>query len=132
MSSQIRAERGTYYDMLEQTQRGDLDVTEWLLWFLSCFSRAIDGSHAVYAQVLRKAKFWQFYGQTSFTERQTKVLNRYLDGFDGMLTARKWAAIGKCSHASALRDINDLLVRGVLRRNVGGSKNASYDVWVPQ
>jgi Fic family protein len=132
MSSQIRTERSTYYDMLEQTQRGDLDITEWLLWFLGCFSRAFDGAHAVYAHVLRKAKFWQAYGQTSFTERQTKVLNCYLDGFEGMLTARKWAAIGKCSPASALRDITDLLDRGVLRRNAGGSKNASYDVWVPQ
>jgi Fic family protein len=131
MSSQIRKERAAYYKVLERTQKGDLDVTEWLLWFLGCLSRAIDGAGEAYANVLRKAAFWQRVAEVPLTDRQSKVLNRYLDGFEGHLTTRKWAAIGKCSVPTAQRDINDLLARGVLRRNPGGSKNTSYDVMLP-
>ena len=128
MSSQIRKERSDYYDMLERSQRGALDVTDWLVWFLGCLSRAIDGAEAACADVLRKADFWQRYAREPLTERQKTVLNRFLDGFEGRLTARKWAAIGKCSLATAQRDINQLVARGILRRNPGGSKNTSYDL----
>lgn len=128
MSSQIGKERSDYYDTLERTQKGALDVTDWLLWFLGCFSRAIDGAEASYVNVLHKADFWQRYTREPFTERQKTVLNRFLDGFEGKLTARKWAAIGKCSIPTAQRDINELVERGVLRRNPGGSKNTSYDL----
>jgi Fic family protein len=128
ISSQIRKERDDYYGSLERTQKGDLDITDPLVWFLGCFSRAIDGAELLCADVLRKADFWQRYAGESFTDRQKIVLNRFLDGFEGMLTARKWAAIGKCSIASAQRDISDLLERGILKRNKGGSKNTSYDV----
>ncbi len=131
MSSQIRKEQSAYYDMLEHTQKGDLEVTDWLVWFLGCFARAIDGAEAACAGVLRKADFWQRYARLPFSERQKTVLNRYLDGFEGALTAKKWAAIGKCSVPTAQRDINDLLERGVLRRNPGGSKKTSYEVVVP-
>jgi len=130
MSSQIRKNRAAYYDTLERTQKGSLDVTDWLVWFLECFARAIDGAEEVCAHVLRKADFWQRYAREAFTDRQKKVLNRYLDGLEDKLTAKKWAAIAKCSIPSAQRDINDLLARGVLRRNQGGSKNTSYDLAV--
>ena len=128
MSSQIRKERSDYYDMLERTQKGDLDVTEWLIWFLSCFSRAIDGAEAAAANVLRKADFWQRYAREAFSTRQKAVLNRFLDGFEGKLTAKKWVALAKVSIPTAQRDINDLVERGILRRNPGGSKNTSYDL----
>ena len=128
MSSQIRKERSDYYDALESAQKGTLDVTRWLVWFLECFSRAIDGAESACADVLRKADFWQRYAREPFTRRQKAVLNRFLDGFEGKLTARKWAAIGKCSIPTAQRDINELVGREILRRNPGGSKNTSYDL----
>jgi Fic family protein len=128
MSSQIRKERSDYYDTLERTQKGALDVTDWLVWFLGCFSRAIDGAEAASANVLRKADFWQRYAREPFSERQKAALNRFLDGFEGKLTAKKWAAIGKCSIPTAQRDINELVERSILRRNPGGSKNTSYDL----
>ena len=128
MSSQIRKERSDYYDALESAQKGTLDVTDWLVWFLGCFSRAIDGAELACADVLRKADFWRRHAGEPFTERQTKALNRFLDGFGGKLTARKWAAIGKCSIPTAQRDINELVERGILRRNPGGGKNTSYDL----
>jgi Fic family protein len=131
MSSQIRKERSDYYDTLERAQKGELDVTEWLVWFLGCLSRAIDGAEADSAQVLRKADFWQRYAHEPFTKRQKIVLNRFLDGFEGKLTAKKWAAIGKCSIPTAQRDINELVARGILCRNPGGSKNTSYDLDFP-
>ncbi len=130
MSSQIRKERSAYYEILEKTQKDGLDVTDWLLWFLGCLSRAIDGSEATCANVLRKADFWQRYAREVFTERQKKLLNRYLDGFEGKLTTKKWASISKCSIPTAQRDINDLVERRILRRNPGGSKNTSYDLTV--
>ena len=126
VSSQIRNERSDYYDMLERSQKGALDVTDWLAWFLDCFSRAIDGSEATCANVLRKADFWRRCAREPFSKRQKAVLNRFLDGFEGKLTAKKWAAIGKCSIPTAQRDINELVGRGILRRNPGGSKNTSY------
>jgi Fic family protein len=128
MSSQVRIERSDYYDALERTQKGDVDVTDWLVWFLGCFSRAIEGAEAASAHVLRKADFWQRYARERFSERQKAVLNRYMDGFEGKLTARKWAALSKVSVPTAQRDINDLVERAILRRNPGGSKNTSYEL----
>jgi Fic family protein len=126
MSHQIRAERKRYYDVLESTQKGDLDVTDWLLWFVGCLERAIDGAEQIMGTVVKKAEFWQRFSAEPLSERQKKVLNRYLEGFEGNLTAKKWAGIGHCSAATAQRDINDLLDRGILKRNSGGSKNTSY------
>jgi Fic family protein len=128
MSSQIRRERSAYYDALEHTQKGNLEITEWLLWFLSCFSRALEGAEAASAHVLRKADFWVQRAHERFNERQKLVLNRYLDGLEGKLTAKKWAALSKASIPTAQRDINDLVERGILSRNPGGSKNTSYEV----
>jgi Fic family protein len=97
MSSQIQKERAAYFETLERTQKDDLDITAWLLWFVECFARAIAGAGAACEHVLRKADFWRRYAREPFTARQKTVLNRYLDGFEGKLTAKKWAAIGKCS-----------------------------------
>jgi Fic family protein len=126
MSSQIRRERADYYAILERTQKGGLDVTDWLQWFLACFTRAIDGAEASSADVLRKAEFWRAHERAALNDRQRMILNRYLDGFEGNLTAKKWAILGKCSPASAQRDIADLVDKGILQRNPGGSKNTSY------
>lgn len=129
-SAQIQRERKDYYDQLEATQKGPLDVTPWLSWFLGCLLRAVQGADATLAGVLDKAQFWQRWAGTPMNERQTKVLNRVLDGFEGKLTNAKWAALGKCSADTALRDINDLLARGVLRRLEGGGRSTGYELCV--
>jgi Fic family protein len=127
-SAQIQRERKDYYDQLEATQKGPLDVTPWLNWFLGCLLRAVQGADTTLAGVLDKVRFWQRWADTPMNERQTKVLNRVLDGFEGKLTNAKWTAIGKCSPDTALRDINDLLARGVLRRLEGGGRSTGYEL----
>ena len=127
-SAQIQRERKDYYDRLEATQKGPLDVTPWLNWFLGCLLRAVQGADATLGGVLYKAQFWQRWAGTPLNERQTKVLNRVLDGFEGKLTNAKWAALGKCSADTALRDISDLLARGVLRRLEGGGRSTAYEL----
>ena len=129
-SAQIQRERKDYYDQLETTQKGPLDVTPWLSWFLGCLLRAVQGADATLAGVLDKAQFWQRWAGTPMNERQTKVLNRVLDGFEGKLTNAKWAIIGKCSADTALRDINDLLARGALRKLEGGGRSTGYELVV--
>ena len=128
LSAQIQRERDAYYDRLEATQKGDLDVTAWLAWFLACLLRAIQGAEATLAQVLAKARFWQHWAGTPLNERQVKLLNQLLDGFDGKLTSSKWAAIGKCSQDTALRDITELLNRGVLKRSEASGRSTSYEL----
>ena len=126
LSTQIQRERKAYYDQLEATQRGPLDVTPWLDWFLSCLLRAVQGADGLLGGVLDKAQFWQHWAGIPMNARQTLVLNRVLDGMDGKLTNAKWAAMAPCSADTALRDINDLLVRGVLARMEGGGRNTAY------
>ena len=131
LSAQIQRERKQYYAQLEATQRGTLDVTPWLSWFLACLLRAVQGADGLLAGVLAKAQFWQRWASTPMSARQTLVLNHVLDGMEGkltnaVLTNAKWAAIGKCSADTALRDINDLLARGVLRRMDGGGRSTGY------
>lgn len=128
MSAQIRAERKAYYDILESTQKGDLDITAWLTWFLGCLDRAFDGAERILADVLRKARFWETYGQEPLNERQRKILNRVLDGFEGKLTSSKWAKLGKCSQDTASRDIDDLIKREILVKNPGGGRSTSYSL----
>jgi Fic family protein len=128
VSSQILRERTAYYDQLEHPQKGSLDVTSWLVWFLECYGRAINAAQATCADVLKRAEFWQRHTHEPFSARQKHVLNRLLDDFEGKLTAKKWAALAKCSVDSAQRDINDLVTRGVLVKNPGGSKNTSYSL----
>ena len=125
-SAQIQRERKDYYDQLEATQKGPLDVTSWRSWFLGCLLRAVEGADATLVGVLDKAQFWQRWAGTPMNARQTLVLNRVLDGMEGKVTNAKWAAIGKCSADTALRDINDLLARGVLRRLDGGGRSVGY------
>ena len=115
LSGQIQRERKAYYDVLERTQKQTLDVTEWLAWFLATLHRADDQAQHTIDAVLVKTRFWQRWAETPLNERQVKLLNRLLDGFEGKLTSSKWAAIAKCSPDTALRDITDLLGRAVVR-----------------
>lgn len=128
LSAQIQRERKTYYDQLEATQKGNMDVTDWLEWFLACLLRALQGAEQTLASVLMKARYWQYWAGTPMNERQIKLLNKLLDGFDGKLTSSKWAAIGKCSQDTALRDISDLLERGVLRKSEASGRSTSYEL----
>jgi Fic family protein len=131
MSAQIRVERKGYYDILEATQKGDLDITAWLQWFLACLNRAFDGAEITLGAVLRKARFWDAYAHEKFNDRQRKVLNRVLDGFEGKLTTSKWAALTKASTDTAFRDIDDLFKRGILVKDAGGGRSTSYSLVVP-
>ena len=126
MSSQIRAERNAYYDVLERTQQGTTDVSEWMGWFLGCLGRAIERAAAALGGVLAKARFWERAAGLSLNDRQRLVLNRLLDGFEGKLTTSKWAKLAKCSQDTALRDIAFLVDHGLLVRNPGGGRSTSY------
>ncbi len=128
MSAQIQVERKAYYDILEATQKGDLEITGWLEWFLGCLDRAFDGAQTILADVLRKARFWKLHDGKSVNDRQRKILNRVLDGFDGKLTSSKWAKLGKCSQDTASRDIDDLIKRGILIKDPAGGRSTSYSL----
>ena len=126
MSAQIRTERATYYEILERTQKATLDITPWMEWFLLCLGRAIEGAQSMLSGVLDKARFWDAIGDLSLNARQRPVLNRRLKGFEGKLTTSKWAALAKCSHDTALRDILPLVDKGILIRNPAGGRSTSY------
>jgi Fic family protein len=126
MSAQIRQERAGYYDILEQTQKGTLDITPWMEWFLACLGRAIEGAQTTLGTVLAKARFWESIADFPISERQRAVLNRLLDGFEGKLTTTKYAVLAKCSQDTALRDILPLVERGILVRNPEGGRSTSY------
>jgi Fic family protein len=128
MSAQIRLERKEYYDLLEATQKGDLEITPWLEWFLSCLDRAFDGAEKILANVFQKADFWKKHATAPLGDRQRDILNRLLDGFEGKLTSSKWAKIEKCSPDTALRDINELVERGILKKDAGGGRSTSYSL----
>jgi len=128
MSAQIRKERNEYYAILEATQKGNLDITPWLEWFLACLGRAFEGAGAVLAAVLAKAHFWERYRGLVLNERQRLMLNKLLDGFEGKLTSSKWATIAKCSQDTALRDIEGLIGLGLLKRDAGGGRSTSYSL----
>ena len=126
MSAQIHHERKAYYDILERTQKGTLDVTLWMEWFLGCLGRAFEGTETTLAAVLRKARFWKRHARTAMNDRQRAILNRLLNGFVGRLTTTKYAKLAKCSHDTALRDIQELIEHGVLEKNPGGGRSTSY------
>lgn len=126
LSAQIQRERKDYYALLELTQKGDLEVTAWLVWFLECLLRAVQGSDETLSAVLNKASFWKRWASTAMNERQIKLLNRLLDGFDGKLTSSKWASIAKCSQDTAYRDIKDLVEKGVLKQSEASGRSTSY------
>ena len=114
--------------MLERTQKGTLDVTGWLSWFLGTLGRAVTGAQITLDAVLVKSRFWQRLAGTPLNERQVKLLNRLLNGFEGKLTSSKWAAIAKCSPDTALRDITHLLELGALKKSPGGGRSTSYEL----
>jgi Fic family protein len=126
MSAQIQRERNVYYEVLEKTQKGNLDITPWLLWFFDCLDRAITLSEENLSDVIHKAKFWESHQSVTLSERQRKMLNLLMDGFEGKLTSSKWAKITKCSPDTALRDIQDLMEKGILEKDEGGGRSTSY------
>lgn len=128
MSAQIRLERNEYYQILEKTQKGTLDVTEWLQWFLNCLLNALVASDETLAKVLFKHQFWNTHATDILNNRQIKLLNKLLDGFDGKFTSSKWAKIAKCSPDTALRDIQDLSNKQILRKEPGGGRSTSYEI----
>ncbi len=128
MSAQIRAERNAYYEVLERTQKGSCDITVWLDWFLNCLLRAIEGAHDTLENVLAKARFWERFAKAPLNERQIKVLNRVMDGFEGKLTTSKWAKLAKCSQDTAYRDMLDLIERGAIQKDPGGGRSTSYSI----
>ncbi|MBL7808141.1 MAG: Fic family protein [Saprospiraceae bacterium] len=128
MSAQIRKERNQYYAILESTQKGDLDITEWLVWFLHCLNSALQNTDSMLAQVLTKANFWDKHRNTNLNDRQRLMLNKLFDGFEGKLNTSKWAKIAKCSADTALRDIQDLMNKGILQKAADGGRNTNYDL----
>lgn len=126
MSAQIEAERREYYLHLERNQRGGMDITSWIGWFLGCLGRAVDGAESLLAQVLLKARLWRHLAETPVNERQRHIINRLLDGWEGKLSSSKYAKLNQCSADTALRDIKDLLDRGILEREEAGGRSTSY------
>ena len=128
MSTQIRAERTAYYGILEATQKDDLDITDWLDWFLACLDHAFTGTEDILGTVLHKAEFWEKHSEASINDRQRLMLNKLLDGFEGKLSTSKWAKIAKCSKDTALRDIEALIALGILAKDPGGGRSTSYSL----
>lgn len=128
LSAQIRIERKQYYEMLEKTQKGSLDITNWIKWFLNCLINALNATDLTLNKVLSKADFWNKHSKTLTNERQKKLLNMMLDGFDGKLTSSKWAKIAKCSKDTAIRDINDLIEKQILQKGPQGGRSTSYEL----
>lgn len=128
MSAQIRKERNVYYDMLERTQKGTLDITGWLQWFIGCLDRAIEGTEISLAAVFSKERFWKVYAAISLNDRQRLMLNKMIDGFKGKLTSTKWATLAKCSQDTAQRDIQDLIDKGIMVKDAGGGRSTSYSL----
>jgi Fic family protein len=131
MSTQIQHERSAYYTVLEKSQKGTLNITPWIEWYLNCLKRAIGASDKLLETILVKESFWKTHGGQSFNDRQRKVINRLLDGFEGKLTSSKWAKLTKCSADTALRDINDLLEKKILAREQAGGRSTSYVLKLP-
>ena len=131
MSAQIWRERDAYYDYLEETQKGDLDITLHLQWFIGCFGRALHNAETLLAGVLKKARFWERHATTPLNQRQRTVLERLLDGFEGKLTTTKWATITKSSPDTALRDIEGLIGLGILAKDSAGGRSTSYSLVEP-
>jgi len=128
ISAQIWKERDKYYDYLEDTQKGDLDISDHLEWFLDCLGRALEGATTILEDVFRKARFWDRHAGESFNDRQRKIIFMLLDGFEGKLTSSKWAAIAKCSQDTASRDIDDLIKRRILVKDKAGGRSTSYSL----
>jgi Fic family protein len=126
MSSQIEQAKKDYYDILERTQKGDLDVTRWLDWFLSCLQKALIDSNDLLSNILQKAGFWQRHAATALNDRQKYIINKLFDDFFGVLHSAKWAKMTKVSKETAVRDINDLVKKGILRKDEAGGRSTNY------
>jgi Fic family protein len=126
ISSQIRLERNTYYNILEKTQKGNMDISDWLIWFLSCFERSLSNTDQTLGSVIQKAKFWDNPKLNGINSRQHFMLNKLLDNFEGKLTSSKWAKMAKCSQDTASRDIQDLVTRAILTKDEAGGRSTSY------
>ncbi|MBD3335182.1 MAG: DUF4172 domain-containing protein [Candidatus Eisenbacteria bacterium] len=132
MSSGIEEERREYYRELEAAQRGSLDITRWLEWFLECLDRTIEDADRTLGSVLHKARLWQRINLRPVNERQRRIINQMLDDFQGHLTTSKYARLANCSNDTALRDIRELLERGILVKNPGGGRSTSYRLADPE
>jgi Fic family protein len=121
-------ERKQYYETLEKTQKGNSDITEWILWFLECLIHAIQSTDETLSNILYKATFWKRHSTTILNERQQKIINRLLDGFEGKLTTSKWGKIAKCSQDTALRDIQDLIKKDILQKDLRGGRSTNYEL----
>jgi len=128
MSSQIRNERKQYYEILERTQSDDLDITEWLIWFLKCLHNALQSSAIILQKVIYKHRFWLKHSDKSLNERQKQMLNRLLDDFKGKLTTKKWGKMTKTSHDTALRDIQGLIRMKILKKEKAGGRSTNYEL----
>lgn len=126
MSAQLRLERKQYYEQLEKAQKGNQDITGWIVWFLDGLKRAIEGADKTLEKIFFKAEFWRRHSHVLLNERQQKVLNRLLDGFEGKLTTTKWAKLNRCSQDTALRDIQDLMQKNMLQKDASGGRSTSY------
>ncbi|MCK6691004.1 MAG: Fic family protein [Thermoanaerobaculia bacterium] len=126
MSAQIRLQRREYYEILEKTQRDGLDISEWLKWFLDCLEKALQTTDSTLDRVLYKARFWEKHATTLLNERQVLLINKLLGPFEGKLSSSKWAKIAKCSQDTALRDIQDLVNKGILVKEMGGGRSTNY------
>jgi Fic family protein len=128
MSAQISVQRKEYYEILEKTQKGNLDITDWMKWFLSCLVNALYSTGIILNSVLFKADFWHKHSKAALNERKNKLLNKILDGFEGKLTSSKWAKIAKCSKDTAIRDINDLINKEILKKEDAGGRSTNYEL----
>lgn len=128
MSSQIKEQKKEYYEILERTQKGNLDITEWLNWFLICLRNSIDSSSDIVQKIMTKHKFWNEFKSVTFNERQIKIIELLFGNFYGNLTTSKWAKINKCSQDTALRDIQDLIEKKVLKKSESGGRSTSYEL----
>ncbi|MDF1547695.1 MAG: Fic family protein [Bacteroidales bacterium] len=128
MSAQIRKERSSYYDILEKTQRSGLDITNWLEWFLNCLMHAIENSEKLLEKIIYKHSFWLKHSKVNINDRQSKILNMLMEDFKGVLNTTKWAKIGKCSQDTALRDIQDLIEKGILAKSLQGGRSTNYEL----
>jgi len=128
MSAQIQREKNTYYDTLESCQKGTLDLSAWIAWYLHCLMRAVEAAESILLSVTGKASFWRHHASVSLNDRQSTMLNRLLDGFDGKLTSSKWAKIAKCSQDTAQRDINDLIAKSILEKSAASGRSTNYEL----
>ncbi len=128
VSSQINKDKNHYYDILEKTQHGDGDITEWVLWYANTLSVALDEAERVVSTILNKSLFWQKASAVALSQRQKDILNLFLDGYEAKITSKTWASLGKCSKDTAIRDIQDLVAKGILREDIPGAKRPSYSI----